>query len=466
MASNKFTWLELRKAVAEYAHCSEQEAEIFLSALLESVVNGLKKDKQVKIKGLGVFALKPVAPRKSVNIATGQDFTIEGYNKLTFTAESMLKESVEKRIEKPATEEVINAIISDPIKKLGEQADEIIDLLADLGQIPENKNKEVTKKEKKSTKKPASVKKKKEPVTTTEVIDKPTIAENTTIQTPVKDKKKCNCKWVCWVICAVILMGAIGTSIYFHEQIIGWWQCTKIMEKTITKSQYHDIITRKLNHNATIQEQKANDQRFENAIKTVSDWWKNIKLTNKATEKEIVEVVEEVTVKTYESKQPKYEQTIQPLNANYEELNYNRAPGIQPLQPIRRETTVEEITLEEMVEDTIPSQELEMTTSYDEEGLEEEETVALAEQARVYTKFIGTEVVNKDSRLTWIAYKHYGSKDLWVFIYEANRDVISHPARVTPGLELRIPELENKYLNLSDPELRQLVDSLTIEYLK
>ena len=110
MASNKFTWLELRKAVAEYAHCSEQEAEIFLSALLESVVNGLKKDKQVKIKGLGVFALKPVAPRKSVNIATGQDFTIEGYNKLTFTAESMLKESVEKRIEKPATEEVINAI--------------------------------------------------------------------------------------------------------------------------------------------------------------------------------------------------------------------------------------------------------------------------------------------------------------------------------------------------------------------
>ena len=107
-----------------------------------------------------------------------------------------------------------------------------------------------------------------------------------------------------------------------------------------------------------------------------------------------------------------------------------------------------------------------MTTSYDEEGLEEEETVALAEQARVYTKFIGTEVVNKDSRLTWIAYKHYGSKDLWVFIYEANRDVISHPARVTPGLELRIPELENKYLNLSDPELRQLVDSLTIEYLK
>ena len=155
MASNKLTWQELRKAVAEYAHCSEQEADGFLNALLEGVVEGLKNDKQVKIKGLGVFSLKPVAPRKSVNIATGEDFTIEGYNKLTFSAESMLKESVEKRIEKPATKEAINDIVSDPMKKLGEQANEIVDLLSDLGQTPDNK--EVTKKGKKTIKKTPTV---------------------------------------------------------------------------------------------------------------------------------------------------------------------------------------------------------------------------------------------------------------------------------------------------------------------
>ena len=94
MANDKLTWTELRKAVAEYANTSEQEAGQFLSALLEGVVEGLKTDKQVKIKGLGSFSLKAVAPRKSVNIATGETFTIEGYNKLTFSAESMLKESV------------------------------------------------------------------------------------------------------------------------------------------------------------------------------------------------------------------------------------------------------------------------------------------------------------------------------------------------------------------------------------
>ena len=119
MANDKLTWTELRKAVAEYANTSEQEAGQFLNALLEGVVEGLKTDKQVKIKGLGSFSLKAVAPRKSVNIATGETFTIEGYNKLTFSAESMLKESVEKRLEQPKTEAVMAEINNDPIKKLG-----------------------------------------------------------------------------------------------------------------------------------------------------------------------------------------------------------------------------------------------------------------------------------------------------------------------------------------------------------
>ena len=136
MANDKLTWLELRKAVAEYANTSEQEAGQFLNALLDGVTEGLKTDKQVKIKGLGSFSLKAIAPRRSVNIATGEAFTIEGYNKLTFSAESMLKESVEKRLEQPKTEAIMAELNNDPLKKLGEQADEIIDILAELGQSP------------------------------------------------------------------------------------------------------------------------------------------------------------------------------------------------------------------------------------------------------------------------------------------------------------------------------------------
>ena len=100
-----------------------------------------------------------------------------------------------------------------------------------------------------------------------------------------------------------------------------------------------------------------------------------------------------------------------------------------------------------------------------EEVLEVEE-LTLAEKPREYVNFIGIEQVGKDSRLAWIAYKYYAQKDLWVFIYEANRDIIKHPAHVREGQVIRIPELSEEYRNLYNPELRELVDSLAVEYLK
>ena len=91
--------------------------------------------------------------------------------------------------------------------------------------------------------------------------------------------------------------------------------------------------------------------------------------------------------------------------------------------------------------------------------------VALASQPREYTQFIGSETVDQDSRLAWIAYKYYGHKDLWVFIYEANRDVITNPAKIAPGQVLRIPALDAKYLDMNNSELQELVKNLAQKYL-
>ena len=346
MANEKLTWLELRKAVAEYANISEQEAGQFLNALLDGVIEGLKADKQVKIKGLGSFSLKAVAPRKSVNIATGETFTIEGYNKLTFSAESMLKESVEKRLEQPRTGAVLSELNNDPLKKLGEQADEIVDILAELGQavtkpsleveevveVPEVSKEETTE----TIEESASV----EPVE--EPAEKPTaevVAEKPIVKPAPAPKPTCKChKWVCWVIFAALLLGIAGTGWYFRETIMQWWQCVQDCQQA-----------------------------------------------------------------------------------------------------------TEEVVVEEVVEEPV--------------------ALSLADQPREYVNFIGIERVGQDSRLAWIAYKYYAQKDLWVFIYEANRDLIKHPSKVHPGVYIRIPELSEDYRNLYNPELRQLVDSLATMYL-
>jgi nucleoid-associated protein YgaU len=277
----------------------------------------------------------------------------------------MLKESVEKRLEQPKTEAVMAEINNDPIKKLGEQADEIVDILAELGQavskpsleveevleVPTVVEEEIAE----TTEEPAAEpidepmeEPMEEPVeeSAEEPVEEPMEEEKPIVEKPTEKpicKPACKChKWVCWVIGALLLLGIVGTGVYFRATLIQWWQCMQDCQPT-------------------------------------------------------TEIVEEV------------------------------------------------LEVEEVVE---------------------VKELTLAEKPREYVNFIGIERVGKDSRLAWIAYKYYAQKDLWVFIYEANRDIIKHPAHVREGQVIRIPELSEEYRNLYNPELRQLVDSLATEYLK
>ena len=70
--AEKLSWTELRRLLATRAGVSEKTAGLFLNALTAQLMDGLRSDKQVKINGLGTFKLQPVAPRKSVNVSTGE----------------------------------------------------------------------------------------------------------------------------------------------------------------------------------------------------------------------------------------------------------------------------------------------------------------------------------------------------------------------------------------------------------
>lgn len=129
--ADKLSWTDIRHALALRAGVSEKKAGAFLSAFQDQLIEVLKNDKQVKLNGLGTFKVQAVAPRKSVNVNTGEEIIIEGYNKLVFAPEAGVKELVEKQ-----PKEI------DPLKKLGAQAEEIVDILGDLGQSPKEEVKE------------------------------------------------------------------------------------------------------------------------------------------------------------------------------------------------------------------------------------------------------------------------------------------------------------------------------------
>ncbi len=134
--ADKLSWSELRRALAQRANISEKDANTFLTAFNAQLLEALKTEKQVKINGLGTFKLQAVAPRKSVDVTTGNEITIEGYNKVSFVPEAGVKELVEK----VEASEAVEAL--DPIQKLGAQADEIVDILGDLGELPKEEKAE------------------------------------------------------------------------------------------------------------------------------------------------------------------------------------------------------------------------------------------------------------------------------------------------------------------------------------
>ena len=67
---------------------------------------------------------------------------------------------------------------------------------------------------------------------------------------------------------------------------------------------------------------------------------------------------------------------------------------------------------------------------------EPEDTVADEKTDNPYTQ---TYVVQSGDSLSKIAQKYYGDPALYTKIFEANRDLLKDPNRISPGQKLRIP---------------------------
>ncbi|MDD2285949.1 MAG: HU family DNA-binding protein [Paludibacter sp.] len=97
---------------------------------------------------------------------------------------------------------------------------------------------------------------------------------------------------------------------------------------------------------------------------------------------------------------------------------------------------------------------------------EQDELQLLFDQPRVYKEFIATEEVIPGSRLTRIAERHYGVKEFWVYIYEANQDQFYSPDEIEPGMVLRIPKLNPKIADKNNPRCMEYALKLHDLYLE
>ncbi|MBO4370065.1 MAG: HU family DNA-binding protein [Paludibacteraceae bacterium] len=108
--------------------------------------------------------------------------------------------------------------------------------------------------------------------------------------------------------------------------------------------------------------------------------------------------------------------------------------------------------------------------------LEEEENTQYLEQDRQmllngYTPAYAQQVPVREtvsiingSRLTMVALRAYGHKDFWVYIYDANRDVLSSPGAVKPGMTLRIPDMDPLIVDPNNAECLAKAQELAKKY--
>jgi len=382
--AEKLSWTELRKALASRADVSEKQAGVFLNALQAQLVNALKSEKQVKINGLGTFRLQAVAPRKSVNVATGEEIIIEGYNKLAFTPEAGVKELIESQETGVQTSEV------DPIQKLGAQAEEIVDILGDLGQGVKAKEeakgegleaKEEAKGEGLEAKEEATVAPEPEPVAAPEpeYVYKPEpvyIPEpepEIVVQRP-KEKKKSHF-WRNFLIFLILLLAILAACYFFFRQQL----CDFINSYTLpfkTEVVVADTV-------ANIEEPIAEEAVAEEAVEE-EDPETALIPDGAIPKKQILEEWKAASSDTgNEGAQANAQATKSAKNANGNE-------GVKGPQAY---------------------------------------------------KLITTEAMHEGSRLTWMSYRFYGNKAYWPYIYDANRDRIDNPNVIETGTPIRVPKL-------------------------
>ena len=155
---SKFSLNTLGTLLADKSGLSQVEAELFIRKMFDVCNQGLDADKQVKIKWLGTFKVQATKDRESINVNTGERFTIGGRDKLTFTPDTILKEIVNKPFAQFETVVVNDGVDFDEIdEKFGEEQaedapSEVIDFLDEEEAATPNPDVVVTEPEKEKEK--------------------------------------------------------------------------------------------------------------------------------------------------------------------------------------------------------------------------------------------------------------------------------------------------------------------------
>ena len=397
--ADKLSWSELRRALAQRANISEKDANTFLTAFNAQLLEALKTEKQVKINGLGTFKLQAVAPRKSVDVTTGNEITIEGYNKVSFVPEAGVKELVEK----VEAGEAVEAL--DPIQKLGAQADEIVDILGDLGELPKEEKAE-------------------EPVEEAAPVEEPKAEEPVIAEVPAEEPKEEE----------PVAEEPVEETAPVEEP--------KEAEPIVAEPVIAEVPAEEPKEEELVAEEpKEEEQQEEVEPLIVSE--KPAKKKNYFLRALLISfiILLILCVVGYFFLRKQVCEWFDILKEKVEKIElFNKCSA--PSEEVESAAAEDELVLE------VPEEAAEQVA-------ESEAPKAEVQKAK-YEELLLTEEITEGSRLAWISRKYYGHPDYWPYLYDANRDRIDDPSNVPVGTQIRVPKLTKAQRDMTSSEYLRL----------
>ena len=114
---------DLAKIVADRYDMHQQDAEKFMDDMFSLIRSALINDEQVKIKGLGTFKVQTVKERASVNVNTGEKVVINSHDRISFTPDATMRDSVNKPFAHFVTVPLNEGVVFDDMDDMSKVAD-------------------------------------------------------------------------------------------------------------------------------------------------------------------------------------------------------------------------------------------------------------------------------------------------------------------------------------------------------
>lgn len=406
MSKEKLNTTDIAQQLARVLALDKHVAEEFLKALISTIEENLLANDNVKLKGLGTFKLQWNDPRKSVDVNTGDEIMLEGYYKVVFVPEDEVKVLVNEPYahlepislddnndvnEVGSADEKLEETVA-PLKFFNEQATEIKDILSEINAL------------------------------NSKTVDVKAIAAKDDVNERLQDLE------------------------VTEEEV---QLADEVTDVELAKDEQNEDIEEVVEEKKDEIDELKNEPKEEkpdkvNQCETASD--------------ESANQISEAKGKN-KNKAPIKKGSIVLLMfvlgmiiggaLIYMLSNYDLLPNFT--MKLDNDLS-DEIVKEYSEPDTVPVVDtLQLDTVSVVDSTPIDSLQLLFDEQRVYTDFIASEKVVAGSRLTRIALRHYGVKEFWVYIYEANKDKFTSPDQITPGTVLKIPKLNPVLADKNNP---------------